>query len=94
MEQANYRVPVEVTLRVTREGEVTPTSIVWADGREFQVLHTLGRPLRAQDPETGELGWCYAVILPGPPRGTIATQRRLYRYGARWYVYCRSAHRA
>ena len=87
-----HRVPVEVTLRVARSGEVTPTSIVWSDGRVFTVLHTLGRPLRAQDPETGELGWCYAVVIPAPPHGTITKQRRLYRFGPRWYVYCRGEH--
>lgn len=86
-----YRVPVGVTLSVDREGNVTPTSIVWDGGkRVFPIVSVLGRPLRAQDPETDEIGWCYTVTIPRPPKGLECTERRLYRYGPRWYVYCRS----
>lgn len=89
VKDSEYRVPVGVTLNVSSEGVATPTSIVWNGGRRvFPIVGVMGKPLKARDPETGDAGWCYAVTIVAPHKAA-PVQRRLYRYGPRWYVYCR-----
>ena len=86
MTRGEFRVPVGVTLNVDRTGNVKPTSIIYDKNRTYRVLNVLSR-LRAQDPETGEVGWCYTVQILKPPLNMDTTQRRLYRFGPKWYVY-------
>lgn len=76
------KVAVSVVVLVDTDGEMTPRSIVWPDGREFPVFARRDYK-RVVDPETGKVGRCYEVTID-MPKGYHA--RRLYRFGGLWYV--------
>ena len=74
----NYKVYVDVTARFDKDGQVTPVSVTWEDGRRFPVDRVLDIR-RAASLKAGGAGIRYTVRILGK-------ETFLFLEENRWFV--------
>lgn len=73
-----YKVYVEVVARFDTQGNLTPLSITWEDGRTFEIDRVLD-VRRAASTKAGGVGLRFCCRILGK-------EKRLYYEDPRWYV--------
>ena len=69
---------VEVTARIDEDGRITPLTIRWRDGREFEI-DRVEDAIRRASRRVGGTGIRYLVSING-------REKYLYYEGPRWFV--------
>jgi len=74
----NYKVYVQVDAHFDADGSVTPLSVIWEDGRRYEIDRVLDSR-RAPSLKAGGLGIRYTVKIRG-------RQTYLFYEGPKWFM--------
>lgn len=74
----NYKTYVSVIVQFSVEGKITPLSILWEDGREYEIDRILD-VTRAASLKAGGQGMRYTCLIQGQ-------RRYLFFDDVRWFV--------
>ena len=79
VEQSRYKIYVEVNAYFSTDGEIVPKSILWEDGRVFEIQR-ITDIRRAANLRAGGTGIRFTCIIEG------AEKHLYYENGRKWFV--------
>ena len=79
VEQSRYKIYVEVNAYFSTDGEIIPRSILWEDGRVFEIQR-ITDIRRAANLRAGGTGIRFTCIIEG------AEKHLYYENGRKWFV--------
>ena len=70
------KIPVDVEVEVSRDGEQIPKAVIWSDGRRFTISRVVYHGMSSSNEYEGIR---YTVLIG-------SAEKYLYRIGGKWYV--------